>query len=121
MINFFKKKMNYFIKHQINFIKGTVRDIQVSNSGKVIAVCSNDKTVLFDISELPDKAPKLIQTPQQVHPNCIETLSFSSDNLLLASAGKDTSLIICKVIEQINNNKNNLSNGIIQISSPILI
>jgi len=50
-----------YIDFKIN--KGTVSDIQVSNSGEVLAACSWDKTLkLFDISELPKKLPKMIQT-----------------------------------------------------------
>jgi len=73
----------------------------------VLAACSDDKTVkLFDISELPAKTPKLIQTFQTAHTAGILSLSFSSDNLLLASAGNDKHMIIYSFSEknEINNN-----------------
>lgn len=55
-----------------------------------MAACSVDyKIKLFDISELPDKSPQMIQDLEPMHTDFINTLSFSSDNMLLASAGND--------------------------------
>jgi len=61
----------------------------------VLAACSEDNTLkLFDISELSAKTLKLIQAFQTAHTAGIASLSFSSDNLLLASAGDDKHLIV---------------------------
>jgi len=73
----------------------------------VLTACSRDKTVkLFDISELPAKTPKLVQAFQTAHTADIMSLSFSSDNLLLSSAGEDKNLIVYSFSEKnkINNN-----------------
>jgi len=73
----------------------------------VLAACSEDKTVkLFDISELPAQTPKLIQTFQTAHTAGINSLSFSNDNLLLASAGTDKLLIVYSFSDK-NEIKNN--------------
>jgi len=73
----------------------------------MLAACSEDITVkLFDISELPAETPKLIQALQAAHTAGIISLSFSSDDLLLASAGRDKDLIVYFFSEKnkINNN-----------------
>jgi len=75
-----------------------VKDIQVFNNNKMMAACSNDLTVkIFDISELSLKEPKLIQTITTKHMSVddllsndgVLSISISSDNFLLASAGAD--------------------------------
>jgi len=76
----------------------------VSNSGKVLAVCSGDKTIkLFDISELPTTIPSLVQSISNPHTNEILSIGFSSDNVLFASAGYDKTLILYSVQSNDNN------------------
>jgi len=76
----------------------------VSNSGKVLAVCSSDKAIkLFDISELPTTIPSLIQSISNPHTSEIFSIGFSSDNMLFASAGADKTLILYSVQSNYNN------------------
>jgi len=71
-----------------------------------LAVCSNDKTIkFFDISELPNKTPTLIQSISTTHSSCIFSIAFSSDNLLFASAG-DKTLILYSIESNLKNNTN---------------
>jgi len=73
-----------------------------------LTACSDDKNIkLFDISELPAITPKLIQVPKSEHTNSVYSISFSSDNFLLASAGTDKQLIIYSFSEKNNSNINN--------------
>lgn len=56
----------------------------------MLVACTYDKILkLFDISELPTKLPKTIQAIESLHTDYIRAISFSSDNLLHASAGND--------------------------------
>jgi len=77
----------------------------VSKSGKVLAACSSDKTIkLFDISELSTKSPQMIQSVSTTHTSYINSIGFSSDNMLFASAGNDKTLILYSVYSNYINN-----------------
>jgi len=76
----------------------------VSNSGNVLAVCSDDTTIkLFDISEIPTTTPKLIQSISNTHQEEIISICFSSDNMLFTSVGSDQALILYSVQSNYNN------------------
>jgi len=76
----------------------------VSISGKVLAVCSTDKTIkLFDISELPGATPKLVQSISNSQNSNIVSISFSSDNVLFASVGNDKALTLYSIQSNYNN------------------